>query len=96
MLPWNVGFSRNFRNKYNLEQFSADRKSFGMKFLLFHAKVWKGIEGREPGRTWGGRGTGDGIIKDGKRDHYEGGKRARNSKREAFVIFLQLMIHSKT
>ena len=42
--------------------------------------------GREPGRTGGGRGTGDGRRKGGKRDLYDGGKRERNSKRQAFVI----------
>ena len=53
----------------------------------------EGDRGREPGRTWGGRGTGDGrrkTRKSGKRDLNEGGKRARNSKK-----FLLLMIHSK-
>ena len=45
-----------------------------------------GTGGREPGRTGGGRGTGDGRRKGGKRDLYDGGKRERNSKRQAFVI----------
>ena len=44
-----------------------------------------GQGGREPGRTGGGRGTGDGRRKGGKRDLYDGGKRERNSKRQAFV-----------
>ena len=33
-----------------------------------------------------GRGTGDGRRKGGRRDLYDGGKRERNSKRQAFVI----------
>ena len=45
-----------------------------------------GTEGREPGRTGGRRGTEDGRRKGGKRDLYDGGKRERNSKRQAFVI----------
>ena len=45
-----------------------------------------GTGGREPGRTGGGRGTGDGRRKGGRRDLYDGGKRERNSKRQAFAI----------
>ena len=46
-----------------------------------------GTGGREPGRTVGGReGYGDKRRKGGKRDLYDGGKRERNSKRQAFVI----------
>ena len=36
---------------------------------------WRGTGGREPGRTGGGRGTGNGRRKGGKRDLYDGGKR---------------------
>ena len=54
------------------------------KDLQFYA-IFAG--GAEPGRTGGGRGgTGDGRRKGGKRDFYDGGKRERNSKRQAFVI----------
>ena len=69
------------------------RKVFGIVLLLsaiMHRKdlhfyaIFAG--GREPGRTGGGRGTGDGRRKGGKRDLYDGGKRERNSKRQAFVI----------
>ena len=49
-------------------------------------KIVEGDRGREPGRTVGGRGTGDGRTKGGRRDLYDGGKRERNSKRQAFVI----------
>ena len=45
-----------------------------------------GDRGREPGRTGGGRGTGDGRRKGRRRDLYDGGKRERNSKRQAFVF----------
>ena len=45
-----------------------------------------GTGGREPGRTGGGRGTGGGRRKGGRRDLYDGGKRERNSKRQAFAI----------
>ena len=41
---------------------------------------------REPGRTEGGRGTGDERRKGGRGDFYDGGKRERNSKRQAFAI----------
>ena len=41
---------------------------------------------REPGRTGGGGGTGDGRKKGGKQDLYDGGKRDRNLKRQAFNI----------
>ena len=53
------------------------------KDLHFYA-IFAG--GREPGRTGGGRGTGDGRRKGGKRDLYDGGKQERNSERQAFVI----------
>ena len=46
----------------------------------------RGTGGREPGRTGGGRVTGDGRRKGGRRDFYDGGKRERNSKRQAFAI----------
>ena len=45
-----------------------------------------GGTGGEPGRTGGRRGMGDGRRKGGKWDLYDGGKRERNSKRQAFVI----------
>ena len=48
--------------------------------------MWRGTGGREPGRTGGGRGTGDGRRKGGRQDLYDGGKRERNSKRQAFAI----------
>ena len=38
------------------------------------------------GGQGGGRGTGDGRRKGGRRDLYDGGKRERNSKRQAFAI----------
>ena len=50
------------------------------------SNAWRGTGGREPGRTGGGRGTGDGRRKGGRRDLYDGGKRERNSKRQAFAI----------
>ena len=57
-------------------------QKFDSLFLFYVSPfviVWGGRGGgREPGRTWGGRGTGDGRRK--------GGKRERNSKRQAFVI----------
>ena len=52
---------------------------------IFCSPSWRGTGGREPGRTGSGRGTGDGRGKGGKRDLYDGGKRERNSKRQAFV-----------
>ena len=56
-----------------------------MMYLMYYISVlWRGTGGREPGRTGGGRGTGDGRRKDGKRDLYDGGKRERKSKRQAF------------
>ena len=39
-----------------------------------------------PGVTGGGRRTGDGRRKGGRRDLYDGGKPERNSKRQGFVI----------
>ena len=39
----------------------------------------------------GGRGTGDGGRRGGRRDLYHGGKRERNSKRQAFVICYRLL-----
>ena len=56
-----------------------------VKDLFLLRWLWRGTGGREPGRTGGGRGTGDGRRKGGKRDLYDGGKRERNSKRQAFV-----------
>ena len=50
-----------------------------------------GTGGREPGRTGGGRGTGDGRRKGGRRDLYDGGKRERNSKRQAFALCYSLL-----
>ena len=47
---------------------------------------WRGTRGQEPRRTGGGRGTGDGRRKGGRQDLYDGGKRERNSKRQAFAI----------
>ena len=38
------------------------------------------------GGQGGGRGMGDGRRKDGKRDLYDGGKRERISKRQAFDL----------
>ena len=57
---------------------------YKIHFYVFMYSVtvkWRGTGGREPGRTGGGRGTGDGRRKGGKRDLYDGGKRERNSKR---------------
>ena len=51
----------------------------------------EGDRGREPGRTGGRRGTGDGRRKDARRDLYDGGKRERNSKRHAFAIYYCLL-----
>ena len=45
-----------------------------------------GAGGRESGRTGGGRGTGDERRKGGRWDLYDGGKRERNSKSQAFFI----------
>ena len=42
--------------------------------------------GGSPGEQGSGRGTGDGRRKGGRRDLYDGGKRERNSKRQAFPI----------
>ena len=53
--------------------------------------TWRGTGGREPGRTGGGRGTGDGRRKGGRRNLYDGGKRERNSKRQAFAIYYCLL-----
>ena len=52
--------------------------------------------GRKLGRTGGGRDTGDGRKKGGKRDLYDGGKRERNSKRQAFVICYCLHLVKET
>ena len=51
-------------------------------------KIWgvEGDTGWDPGRTGGERGTGGGRRKGGRRDLYDGVKRERNSKRQAFVI----------
>ena len=71
--------------------------------VKFLENVWKpgelfdfpvsveGDRGREPGRTGGGRGTGDGRRKGGRRDLYDGGKRERNSKRQAFACYYCLL-----
>ena len=48
------------------------------------SKLWRGTAGREPGGKGGGKGTEDGRRKGGRRDLYDGGKRERNSKRQAF------------
>ena len=54
--------------------------------------IWRGQikinnpGGWEPGRTGGRRGTKDGKREGGKWDLYNGGKRERNSKRQASVI----------
>ena len=45
----------------------------------------RGSGARENRRRAGGGGTGDGRRKGGKRDLYDGGKRERKSKRQAFV-----------
>ena len=45
---------------------------------------WRGTGGREPGRTGGGRGTGDGRRKGGKRDLYDGGKRETEFQKASF------------
>ena len=79
--------------------------NMGKYFMLNHHKVkgcqpdlnlWWGTGGREPGRTGGGRGTGDGRRKGGRRDLYDGGKRERNSKRQAFVICYCLLPAKET
>jgi len=44
---------------------------------------WRRTGGREPGRTGGRRGTGDGRRKGGRRDLYDGWERERNSKRQS-------------
>ena len=51
--------------------------------LSAYSFKWRVTGGREPGRTGGGRGTGDGRRKGGRRDLYDGGKRERNSKRQS-------------
>ena len=58
--------------------------------------VWRGTGGREPGRTGGGRGTGDGRRKAGRRDLYDDGKRERNSNRQAFAIYYCLLPAKET
>ena len=57
-------------------------------FKTFFSQVflWRGTGGWEPGRTGGGRGTGDGRRKGRRRDLYDGRKRERNSKTQAFAI----------
>ena len=54
-----------------------------------------GTGGREPGRTGGGRGTGDGRRKGGRRDLYDGGKRERNSRSQAFFFFCYCLLPVK-
>ena len=63
-----------------------------------YSKMWKlnsfqsrhkcggGQGGGSPGEQGAGRVTGDGRRKGGRRDFYDGGKRERNSKRQAFAI----------
>ena len=66
---------------------TADNKHTGSMIFPFFslASRVEGDRGADPGRTGGGRGIGDGRRKGGKRDLYDGGKRERNSKRQAFV-----------
>ena len=68
-----------------MEGLSSSEKHAAVLKASQNVKLWRGTGGREPGRTGGGRGTGDGRRKGGKRDLYDGGKRERNSKRQAFV-----------
>ena len=56
--------------------------------------MWRGTGGREPGRTGGGRGTGDGRRKGGRQDLYDGGKRERNSKGK-LLFFVTAYFQSK-
>ena len=56
------------------------------KISFASAWMWRD-RGREPGRTGGGRGTGDGRRK--------GGKRKRNSKGQTFVVYYCLSSSQK-
>ena len=67
------------------------KTSFSLKFLL-----WRGTGGREPGRTGGGRGTGDGRRKGGRRDLYDGRKRGEKFKKASFnLLFVTAYFQSK-
>ena len=47
---------------------------------------WRGTEGREPGRIGGGRGTGGGRRKGGKRDSQSGGNREKRGKISQYCV----------
>ena len=70
----------------SLPNFFSLMRLEALKTIFSCNQCGEGQGGWEPGRTGSGRGTGDGRRKGRRQDLYDGGKRERNSKRQAFAI----------